>query len=102
MKLERYFLSLSLAGFLFANPTRGLASDNLPQPIIPESSTVEKKIQKFPADESAQQKNPAASFELAALDYCYAGSMVDPVTGEVVDLFVLCAEDRIEQSLDIG
>ena len=101
MKLERYFLSLSLAGFLFANPTRGLASDNLPQPIDPESNAVEKKSQHFPM-ESAPQGIPTESSELAALDYCYAGSMVDPVTGEVVDLFVLCAEDRIEQSLDIG
>ena len=102
MRLERYFLSLSLVGLLFANPAKGLANDNFPEPMNPESNAVEKKTQKFLTDESTRQRNPAVPFEIAAVDYCYAGSVVDPATGELVDLFVLCAEDRFEQHLDIA
>jgi len=102
MRLERYFLSLSLAGLLFANPAKGLANDNFPRLMNPEINGIEKKTQKFPTDELARQRNPAEPFAIAAVDYCYAGSIVDPATGELVDLFVLCAEDRFEQHLDIA
>ena len=101
MRLERYFLSLSLAGLLFANPAKSLANDNS-EPMNPESNAVEKRTQEFPSDKSTRQRNPAEPFQLAAVDYCYAGSVVDPATGEVVDLFVLCAEDGFEQHLDIA
>ena len=102
MRLERYFLSLSLAGLLFANPAKGLTNDKFPGPMNPESNAVEKKTQESPTNESARQRNPAESFELAAVDYCYAGSVVDPATGELVYFFVLCAEDGFEQHLDIA
>ena len=102
MRLERYFLGLSLAGLLFVSPAKGLAKDNFPQPVNPESNAVAKKTQEFRTNESARQRNPAEPFAIAAVDYCYAGSIVDPATGELVDLFVLCAEDRFEQHLDIA
>ena len=102
MRLETYFLSLSLAGILSANPAMGLANDNFPRPMNPESNAVEKKTQEFPTDGSARQRNPAKPFEVAAVDYCYAGSVVDPATGELVYFFVLCAEDGFEQHLDIA
>ena len=102
MRLERYFLGLSLAGLLFANPAKGLANDNFPEPMNPESNAVEKKTQEFRANDSARQRNRAKPFEIAAVDYCYSGSIVDPATGELVDLFVLCAEDGFEQHLDIA
>lgn len=40
--------------------------------------------------------------EVAAVDYCYAGSIADATTGETVDLFVLCAEDGVEQNIDVA
>ena len=102
MRLERYFLSLSLAGLLFVNPAKGLANDNFPRPMNPESNAVEKRTWEFRTNESARQRNPAEPFEIAAVDYCYAGSVVDPATGELVYFFVLCAEDGFEQHLDIA
>ena len=99
MRLETYFLSLSLAGLLVATPAMGLANDNFPRPMNPESNAFE--TQEFPTV-AARQRNPAEPFQIAAVDYCYAGSVVDPATGELVYLFVLCAEDGFEQHLDMA
>jgi hypothetical protein len=53
-------------------------------------------------DESTQQGNTIEPFELVAVDFCYKGSTVDPTTGEVVDLYVMCTGDGVEQNLDIA
>ncbi|HKY08094.1 MAG TPA: hypothetical protein VJQ55_07635 [Candidatus Binatia bacterium] len=67
-----------------------------------------------PENMSVQTEQPEASapvvgetdrnelLQLAAIDYCYAGSIVDPTTGESVDLFVFCAEDGLEQNMDLA
>ncbi len=46
--------------------------------------------------------NEAVDVKIAAIDYCFAGSISDPVTGESVDLFVLCDEDGLEQNIDLA
>jgi hypothetical protein len=45
---------------------------------------------------------PGETVEVVAVDYCYAGSIADATTGETVDLFVLCAEDGVEQNIDVA
>ena len=45
---------------------------------------------------------PSATVDIAAVDFCYAGSIVDPTTGESVDLFVICEEDGAEQNMDLA
>ena len=42
------------------------------------------------------------ALEIAAVDYCFAGSLIDPTTGESVDLFVLRDEDGLEQNIDLA
>jgi hypothetical protein len=42
------------------------------------------------------------SFERVSVDYCYRGSIMDPVTGEMVDFFVLCTEGEIGRDLDVA
>jgi carbonic anhydrase len=32
-------------------------------------------------------------------EYCYVGSETDPATGEIVDLYVLCGDDEVTDSL---
>jgi len=44
----------------------------------------------------------AIPFEMVEADYCYQGSLVDPATGESVDLLVLGAEDGVEQNIDLA
>jgi hypothetical protein len=45
---------------------------------------------------------PRETIQFAAIDYCYAGSIIDPSTGEGVDLFVPCPEDGPEQNIDLA
>ena len=45
---------------------------------------------------------PGETVEVAAVDYCYAGSIVDATTGETVDVFVLCTEDGVEHNIDVA
>jgi len=45
---------------------------------------------------------PSEAVEIAAVDFCYAGSIIDPSTGESVDLFVICEEDGAEQNMDLA
>lgn len=40
--------------------------------------------------------------QLVAIDYCFSGSIEDPITGETVDLYVLCPEDGFEQNIDFA
>jgi hypothetical protein len=102
MKLHRYFVNLSLAGILLASPAIGVAGDDISKSINPKNYSMPEQTQESKPDESAQQGNSTEPFELVAVDYCYRGSTVDPTTGEVVDLYVLCAEGEIDQNLDIA
>ena len=73
MKLGMCLISLSLAGVLLGNPVKGFADNDSAgawQFVI--------------ADEPLIQ---------AATEYCYAGSMVDPATGEVFDLYNFCTDN---------
>jgi len=102
MKLHRYFVNLSLAGMLLASPAMGLAGDDISATIKPENYSMPEQTQDSATGESTQQRNSTEPFDLVAVDYCYRGSTVDPTTGEVVDLYVLCAEGEIDQNLDIA
>jgi hypothetical protein len=101
MKLPTYFVNLSLAGILLASPAMGLAGEDISAPIN-QNYPMPELTRESTTDESTQQRNFTAPFELVAIDYCYRGSSVDPTTGEVVDLYVLCAEGEMDQNLDIG
>jgi hypothetical protein len=37
-----------------------------------------------------------------AVDYCYRGKIVDRATGEMVDAYVVCPGDGLEQNLDLA
>jgi hypothetical protein len=67
MRLNKYFLGLAVAGVLFAHPVKGHTDDG------PMSS--------------------GGFIQEAATSFCYAGTTVDPVTGETVDLYNLCVDD---------
>jgi hypothetical protein len=110
--IMRLHLSIlgSLAGLLLVNPAQGLANDEFLRPMNSEISATHEKIREFPSQGSTHQRSMAetseiaavASFETASVDYCYRGSVMDPVTGEMVDLYVLCTEGEIGHGLDIA
>lgn len=109
MRLHLTIVGLSLAGLLLGNPTRGLANDAFLRPMNPEISATHEKIQDFPSQGSTHQRSMAEpseiapdSLKMAAVDYCYRGSIMDPTTGEMVDLFVMCTEGEIGNGLDIA
>ena len=51
---------------------------------------------------SVEQKESGETLQLAGIDYCHAGSSIDPNTGENVDLYVPCPEDGFEQNIDFA
>jgi hypothetical protein len=110
MRLHLSIVGLSLAGLLLGNPTQGLANDEFLRPMNPEISATQEKLREFPSQGSTHQRSMAepsemgavASFQTASVDYCYRGSIMDPVTGEMVDLYVLCTEGEIGHDLDIA
>jgi hypothetical protein len=65
----------------------------------PENSRVNEALA---TDQRAQEGNSAEPFQVVAVDYCYRGSVMDPTTGEMVDLFVMCADGEIGHGLDIA
>jgi hypothetical protein len=99
MRLYSNLIGLFLAGILLANPAKVLAGDDFSGPMNTENSTVNEAL---PTDQWAQQENPAEPFQVVAVDYCYRGSIVDPTTGEMVDLFVMCTDGEIGQDLDVA
>ena len=44
----------------------------------------------------------AEPVQISAIDYCYYGTIQDPVTGENVELYLLCPEDGFEQNMDLA
>jgi hypothetical protein len=71
MRLHKYLVGLSLAGVLLANPVKALTEDNSAGPMSASTGLI----------------------QAAATSFCYAGSTVDPTTGEIVDLYNLCVDD---------
>jgi hypothetical protein len=102
MRLHTYFLSLFLAGMLLGNPATGLADDNFPAPMMNSDTRAVEERAPAPTNQPTQQEDTARSFEIAAVDYCYRGSTLDPATGETIDLYVLCTGDSIESNLDLA
>ena len=72
MRLKTYLTAAVLAGALFAVPVQGHSEDKQPIGSAPE-------------------------IQVASTSYCYAGSSVDPATGETVEHYNLC-----EDSLDMA
>jgi hypothetical protein len=87
MTLSQYLTALVLAGSLFSAASNSSAIDKASTELL---------------NDKAQENFGGASYDIAAVDYCYAGSAVDPATGEQVDLFVLCSEDGMEQNIDLA
>jgi hypothetical protein len=110
MRLHLSIVGFSLAGLLLGDPAQGLANDDFLHPMNPEISATHEKIRELPSQGSTQQRSMAdpseiaalASFETVSVDYCYRGSVMDPVTGETVDFYVLCTEGEIGRNLDIA
>jgi len=57
---------------------------------------------KHVAHEFRKQTGTTNPLNLAAVDYCYAGTVLDPATGEMIDLYVVCPGDGVKQNLDLG
>ena len=49
---------------------------------------------------AANDENKPSVF--AAIDYCYSGTIEDPITDERVDIYSLCPEDGFEQHIDFA
>jgi len=83
-----FFATVLLAGMLYGS--NGAASTNNTENGSYESAGIASDIIR------------AEALEIAAVDYCFAGSLIDPTTGESVDFFVLCDEDGLEQNIDLA
>lgn len=98
MRPRTYFVGLSLAGLLVGNPAQWLAGDNsVNSGDDPTNSVVEGTG--AATDEFAQPESEIEIFALRKQEYCYVGSETDPATGEIVDLYVLCGDDEVTDSL---
>jgi hypothetical protein len=73
MKLSKWFIGLIFAAVFLANPVRLLADNEATETWY------------FVADD----EDPGIQ---ASTDYCYAGTIIDPATGESVDLYNLCTD----------
>jgi hypothetical protein len=90
---RKLFTPIFLAGLLFAG-NGGAARLDKP---LPENMSMENDTKV--ATGEIDRREP---LQLVAVDYCYAGSILDPASGEIVDLFVLCGEDGVEQNMDLA
>ena len=72
MKLRTYLTAAAFAAALFAVPVRGYAENGAP------GATAS-----------------GTNIQAARTSYCYAGSTVDPATGETIDYYNLC-EDNLD------
>ncbi|HEY2922087.1 MAG TPA: hypothetical protein VGK77_24160 [Candidatus Binatia bacterium] len=104
MRLYIFLVSAFLAVLLLGNPTHVIAGDDYPDSMNRENNAVRETSpsETFSLKQSVPQRHPAKPFEMTAVDYCYRGSIMDPVTGEMVDLFVMCTEGEIGHGLDIA
>src|SRR4029434_4385907 len=98
MRPRTYFVGLSLAGLLVGNPAQWLAGDNsVYSGDDPANSVVEGT---GPAtDDISQPVSENAIFAVREQEYWYVGRETDPATSEIVDLYVLCGDDEVTDSL---
>ena len=94
------FAIVLLAGMIYGSSDAASMDDR--PPLTREGSSVRVDTTEPPAASNAIEKTPREALDIAAVDYCYAGSLIDPTTGESVDLFVLCEEDGLEQNMDLA
>jgi hypothetical protein len=94
-------MSLSLAVVLLGNPTRGFADDGFASAVTFGVPAAPGKMPELLTDKVTQPKS-SELLQIAGVDYCYAGSMVDPTSGETIDLFVFCGDDAIAGNLDLA
>jgi hypothetical protein len=100
MRLHTLYARMFLAGIILGNS--GTAwTDSTSSRGNSGSKAAEETTQDMAIDDYAQQ-SVRESFELAAVDYCYRGSTVDPRTGETVDLYTLCTDDVIKGNMDLA
>ena len=101
MKLFIYLMSLSLTVLLLGNPAQG-RDDGFASSVTSGPLAAPYKIPKLSADKVTQQPKSSEQLKTASVDLCYAGSMVDPRSGENLDLFVLCTNDAIAGNMDLA
>jgi hypothetical protein len=100
MRLHALYAGMFLAGIVLGNS--GTAwTDNRSSRGNSGSKAAEETTPDMAIDDYAQE-SVRESFELAAVDYCYRGSTVDPRTGETVDLYTLCTDDVIKGNMDLA
>jgi|SRR5262245_35448272 len=100
MKLFTFLMSLSLSIMLLGNPAQG-RDDGFASPVTSGPPAASHKLPKFSADKVTQPKS-SEILKTASVDLCYAGTMVDPRSGENLDLFVLCTNDAIAGNMDLA
>ena len=100
MKLYEHIKQFLLALTIFSSPALALALDTF-KPTTSASSSFQNNMPDSKGTDLAED-SATETFILAGVDFCYAGSITDPTTGEMVDLFVLCGEDGLEQNLDLA
>jgi hypothetical protein len=101
MKLFTFLMSFSLTILLLGNPAQG-RDDGFASPVTSGPLGAPHKIPKLSPDKVTQQPKSSELLKTASVDLCYAGSMVDPRSGENLDLFVLCTNDAIAGNLDLA
>jgi hypothetical protein len=95
-------MSLSLAVVLLGNSTEGRADDGFTSPVTSGALAAPRNMPELSTDKVTQEPKSSDLLEIVSVDYCYAGSMVDPASGEKVDLFVFCTDDAIAGNLDLA
>jgi hypothetical protein len=90
MRLHALYAGMFLVGIILGNSGNAWADDMFT------------KLGNSGSKVPDAQENVREYFELAAVDYCYRGSTVDPRTGETVDLYTLCTDDVIKGNMDLA
>jgi hypothetical protein len=87
---------------LLGNLTQGRADDGFASPVISGPLAAPHKLPKLSTDKVTPQPKSSEFLKTASVDLCYAGTMVDPRSGENLDLFVLCTNDAIAGNMDLA
>jgi hypothetical protein len=96
-----FLLSAVFSAPSFAIPHSASVTE-LTRPAAREPGAFIRKLQS--TERAATTKSPYgnAHLMLAGVDYCYAGSVIDPGTGVRTERFVICPGNGIEQNLDLA
>jgi hypothetical protein len=98
MKLFSILMSLPLTMVLLGYPTQDAAAS----PVISGPLAAPHELPKLSTDKVTPQPKSSELLKTVSVDLCYAGTMVDPTTGENLDLFVLCTNDAIAGNMDLA